>query len=40
MLQPVLDAIKADHKAADERVAEYDTKVLTLNTKSKLLKKT
>lgn len=37
MLQPVLDAIKADHKAADERVAEYDTKVLTLNTKIETL---
>ena len=36
-LQPVLDAIKADHKAADERVAEYDTKVLTLNTKIETL---
>lgn len=32
MLQPVLDAIKADHKAADERVAEYETKILTLDT--------
>ena len=37
MLQPVLDAVKADHKAADERVAEYDTKVLTLNTKIETL---
>lgn len=29
MLQPVLDAIKADYKAATDRVAEYETKILT-----------
>lgn len=37
MLQPVLDAIKADHKAADERVAEYETKILTLDTRRETL---
>ena len=37
MLQPVLDAIKADHKAADDRVAEYDTQVLMLETKLETL---
>lgn len=37
MLQPVLDAIKADHKAADERVAEYDTQVLMLETRLETL---
>lgn len=37
MLQPVLDAIKADHKAADDRVAEYDTQVLMLETRLETL---
>lgn len=37
MLQPVLDAIKADHKAADERVAEYETKILMLDTRRETL---
>lgn len=37
MLQPVLDAIKADRKAADERVAEYETKILTLDTRRETL---
>lgn len=37
MLQPVLDAIKADYKAADERVAEYETKILTLDTRRETL---
>lgn len=37
MLQPVLEAIKADHKAADDRVAEYDTQVLMLETRLETL---
>lgn len=37
MLQPVLDAIKADYKAATDRVAEYETKILTLDTRRETL---
>ena len=37
MLQPVLDAIKADYKAATERVTEYETKILTLDTRRETL---
>lgn len=37
MLQPVLDAIKADYKAATDRVAEYETKILTLDTRLETL---
>jgi DNA repair exonuclease SbcCD ATPase subunit len=37
MLQPVLDAIKADYKAATERVAEYETQILTLDTRRETL---